>query len=117
MRLIDADALKINIVEEGQRSRRYKLGEIWELNKDEIYKVIDEQPTIEPEPRWIPCSRELPDTREFTSKTVLCCDKYGGIYTATYDKQGEWRDDVEYAVLMDVIAWMPTPEPYKEGQE
>lgn len=49
MRMIDADPLKIDIVEEGQRSRRYKLGEIWELNRDEIYKVIDEQPTIEPE--------------------------------------------------------------------
>lgn len=49
MREIDADALKINIVAEGQRNRRYKLGEIWELNGAEIFKVIDKQPTIEPE--------------------------------------------------------------------
>ena len=49
MRAIDADALKTDIVTEGQRSRRYKLGEIWELNRAEIYKVIDEQPTIDPD--------------------------------------------------------------------
>lgn len=49
MRLIDADALKREIVEEGQRSKRYKIGEFWELNKDEIWQVIDVQPTI-----WVP---------------------------------------------------------------
>lgn len=48
MRLIDADALKLDIVDEGQKSKRYKLGEFWELNKDEIWNVIDRQPTIEP---------------------------------------------------------------------
>lgn len=49
MRLIDADALKLAIVEEGQKSKRYKIGEFWELNRDEIWDVIDRQPDIEPE--------------------------------------------------------------------
>lgn len=56
MRLIDAHELKLAIVEAGQRSRRYKLGEIWELDRDEIWNVIDEQPTVEPERKrgkWI----------------------------------------------------------------
>lgn len=56
MRLIDADALKLDIVEEGQKSKRYKIGEFWELNRDEIWDVIDRQPTIEPERKkgkWI----------------------------------------------------------------
>lgn len=48
MRLIDGDALKLDIVEEGQKSKRYKIGEFWELNMDEIWKVIDRQQTIEP---------------------------------------------------------------------
>lgn len=61
MRTIDADALKYAIVEEGQRSKRYKLGEFWELNGDEIWQVIDAQPTIEPEPHWIPVSERLPE--------------------------------------------------------
>lgn len=47
MRLIDADALKLAVVEEGQRSRRYKIGQTWELNRSEIWTVIDSMPTIE----------------------------------------------------------------------
>lgn len=46
-RPIDADALKDAIVEKGQRNRRYKLSETWELNRDEIWDVINAQPTIE----------------------------------------------------------------------
>lgn len=45
-RLIDADALNDKFVEEGQRSKRYKLGEIWELNGKEIRTVIGRLPTI-----------------------------------------------------------------------
>ena len=47
MRLIDADELKLKIVEEGQQSKRYKIGDFWELNRDEIWRVIDDLPTIE----------------------------------------------------------------------
>lgn len=120
MRLIDADALKTDIVAEGQRSRRYKLGEIWELNRAEIYKVIDEQPTIEPEPHWIPCSERLPQEEV----DVLCCRDnktmaimhFNPVLTTRYPKgfsvvEGafSWRQD-------NVVAWMPLPEPYREGE-
>lgn len=49
-RLIDADALMIDIVEEGQANRRhkYKVGDFWELNGAEIRTVVDAQPTAEP---------------------------------------------------------------------
>ena len=47
MRLIDADELKLKIVEEGQQSKRYKVGDFWELNRDEIWRAIDDLPTIE----------------------------------------------------------------------
>ena len=43
MRLIDADALKMDIIEAGQRSRRYRP---WDLNRDEIWDVIDAQPAL-----------------------------------------------------------------------
>ena len=46
-RLIDADELKLKIVEEGQQSKRYKIGDFWELNRNEIWGVIDDLPTIE----------------------------------------------------------------------
>ena len=63
MRAIDADALQLAIVEEGQANKRkkYIIGDIWELTWAEIRDVIDSQPTIQPEivrckdcKHWIP---------------------------------------------------------------
>ena len=51
-RLVDATEMFEYFVIEGQRSKRYKLGEKWELNGEEIRKVIAELPTV------IPASRE-----------------------------------------------------------
>lgn len=47
-RLIDADALYDEFVEAGQHSRRYKLGEKWELNWEEIRAVIERLEAIIP---------------------------------------------------------------------
>lgn len=47
-RLVDANEMFYYFVIEGQRSKRYKLGEKWELNGEEIRKVIGELPTVIP---------------------------------------------------------------------
>ena len=51
MRAIDADALQLAIVEEGQANKRkkYSIGDIWELTGAEIREVINSQPTIQPD--------------------------------------------------------------------
>ena len=51
MRAIDADALQLAIVEEGQANKRkkYIIGDIWELTGAEIREVINSQPTIQSE--------------------------------------------------------------------
>ena len=51
MRAIDADALQLAIVEEGQANKRkkYIIGDIWDLTGAEIREVINSQPTIQPE--------------------------------------------------------------------
>lgn len=36
------------LLEKGQSSRRYKIGEIWELNFDEIREVLNSLPSVEP---------------------------------------------------------------------
>lgn len=44
------------LIEKGQHSRRYKWGEIWELNGLEIREVLDNLPSVQPEQktgRWI----------------------------------------------------------------
>ena len=47
-RLIDADEMFDEFVIEGQRSKRYKLGEKWELNGEEIRSVISRLSTVIP---------------------------------------------------------------------
>lgn len=72
------------MVEKGQHSRRYKLGEIWELNGDEIREALDTVPSAQPE------------THDKRTKTHLCdCIsrqdaidafyKYPNIYWTTLD--------------------------------
>lgn len=47
-RLIDVNKMLVELVIEGQRSKRYRLGETWELNYEEIRSVISRLPTIIP---------------------------------------------------------------------
>ena len=54
--LIDRQAAIIALLEKGQKSRRYKLGEFWELNFDEIREALATVPSAEPERKtgkWI----------------------------------------------------------------
>ena len=46
---IERQAAIIALLEKGQSSRRYKIGEIWELNFDEIREALATVPSAEPE--------------------------------------------------------------------
>ena len=46
---ISRQAAKLEMVEKGQRSKRYKIGELWELNRAEIWEVLDALPSVQPE--------------------------------------------------------------------
>ena len=48
MKLIDADVALETLIEKGQASRRYKLGEIWELNGQEIREALNTVPSAQP---------------------------------------------------------------------
>ena len=67
--------------------------------------------------RWIPCSRELPKPNE---------EDGNGFHKAYLVQDGRWMDvarwDGKYwiawgysTVLLNVVAWMPLPTPYREG--
>ena len=97
----------------------------------DILKGIKEQPTVQPEPQWIPCEERMPEKTPLW-KTVgylatVTCDSWEEPRTMyvkwetttvrgkevsrwTFDNRlfpPEWR----------VVAWMPMPEAYKEGGE
>lgn len=97
---------------------------------------INEQPTVQPEPKWIPCSERLPEKYGW----YMCTLKDYRVNTYYWNNKGEWIDngkkhffelynissrytgeditaEQEGPVYWTdwVIAWMPLPEPWKEG--
>lgn len=98
---------------------------------------LNELPSAQPEQRWIPCSERLPEFSVHKKDPSLCewdnsepvlvyCKNSEGIFESQYliaeytngfweEEQGDrngWRG-IEFAdEIVDVIAWMPLPEPY-----
>ena len=67
---------------------------------------------------WIPCSKNTPDNRD----AVLVCatGKDEGVFISYYiEEEDRWRYDTDDGghYYVDVIAWQPLPQPYKEGSE
>jgi hypothetical protein len=124
MRAIDADALKEDL------TRFYD-------NEVTARKLIDEQPTIQPEPHWIPVTERLPENNNPVNVTWVNHNPafyYAGIkdkpFTATahyhrghwywyssvtqdnLDEYGTWTPDLVDKDV-EITAWMPLPEPFK----
>jgi len=82
-----------------------------ELPLSDFCSAIDEQPTIDAEPRWIPVEERLPEYE----KIVLVCGVKGGVYTAmlkTDGWNGWWKMNTRNH-WCEPLAWMPLPEPYR----
>lgn len=94
-------------------------------------------PPAQPEQRWIPCSERLPEEHESIWAKAKGTDRWS---EAMWEKQsdevivtelfedgttrtdtacthdGEWYVKAK-TVKRKIIAWMPLPEPYKEGEQ
>lgn len=75
---------------------------------------------VEPVRRWIPCSEGLPNDFE----DVLCWYEYFrfGSFNRMFRKcgvgyqvNGHWGGEVSTGRNAKVLAWMPLPEPPKDG--
>lgn len=101
-----------------------------ELSKEEYEKLkkdCAEQLIIllpkESAPQWIPCSDRLPEEPYGCLVTVwdtnpITMDEFENILPYFVGWDGEqWNDADGEQCPFEVIAWMPLPEPYKEGIE
>lgn len=75
-----------------------------------VCAVLDDAPTVEVTPKWIPCSERLPD--DDRTKVVTLAN---GNAEAGYYSNGDWWCVGDSISLENptVIAWMPLPEPYE----
>ena len=70
--------------------------------------------------RWIPCSERLPEENEYVGdvcKYYLIQDEYGDMYVAHLSSVGWIPINSLKAISDEVIAWKPSPEPYKTESE
>ena len=89
-----------------------KLAKLTSIN-DEILKALSALPSAEAE--WIPCSERLPS--ESGNYLITVADLrlgHNGEHTVTmadfYAKAKKWNS------IVDVYAWMPLPDPWKDGE-
>ena len=140
MRLIDANQLSKDIVERGaQLSGCYSAGIARYMDRmlAHVLAEVDTAPTIDAEPRWIPCGERLPKDLEVVNITWInhrpmtyYADIKDKPFTATaihYKDKWWWYSPICEDLLaecgksecdkmdadIEVTAWMPLPEPYK----
>ena len=120
MRLIDADALIAGLeydVEQDSRAldcmnlvgsdrERVQFDKDCKQNTVDLLKCA---PTIELQQQWIPCSERLPEKTNPYLVTVSNWNIPQQVdHFSTYSGWNEYGDRV--------LAWMPLPAPYREGE-
>ena len=122
MRLIDADALKENVKHQAGICRLLNsdaMREYANIMEFGFCKEIDNAPTIDSQPQWILCSEKSPQKSGnyiVTERRYSMDDrKNEGKYQKIVEEIRFTGEKWDRAKFFDIIAWMPLPEPYKEG--
>ena len=130
MRLIDADELKKCVLKWLPQDPCGREEKEMPFETDicvSMLMEIDEQPTITPEPHWIPVTERLPEEKDAGILKKLGTSKHSEYVLATVEVKGErmtvtactydgkWDWNMKYAFPdYKIVAWMPLPDPYKE---
>lgn len=122
----EVKSLKVNVT--GLRAGKGILREFEKQYRESILRIIEDQPKVG---EWIPIKyRETTDDDGIdknryplfldckmpdNGQDILICTKGGLIgYDTCFDDDGYYLDS-SLDWIDDVVAWMPLPEPYKEG--
>lgn len=89
----------------------------------QLAEWLKELKQLREQTRWIPVSEGLPKKPYGCIVTVMdtnpmTCDEFENIYPNFVGWDGEnWNDADGYSIPFEVIAWMPSPQPYKAESE
>ena len=109
MRLVDADAFDERVRAAGGMAEE-ELTEDFKDGVQAVLYMLSNQPTIQPEPHWIPVTERLPKK----DGSYLVSGKWGSGKESVGDCEFSVEDGYfQTAWNFDVLAWMPLPEPYK----
>ena len=91
------------------------------INARKAIDVIEAMPSAEPERKWIPVTEALPKNAEFVLLTIRRLDKsysqipFISVGYVSWNQNAWWcaHDGDCDAHNVEVLAWMPLPEPYR----
>ena len=107
MRLIDTDEIRI------KPEYMHDICGVTMIRVEDIARILNDMPTIQPEPHWIPCSERLPEER----KNVLCCFWNGENTKIIVSQRADYNYWSWVGRTGDMIAWMPLPSPYHPKED
>jgi len=122
MKLIDVSALKEWTENWFTKNRLYHpYAKNNNIPITELYDILEQMPSAQPEQRWIPCSERLPNLYEYTKNNGLFIVSDGNRsyseWYNIYDKRRFGEPTMSgFRIDYAVTAWMPLPEPWR-GEE
>ena len=112
--------------------QKHNLDNGWTGGVLEAIDAIEDLPSAQPEPQWIPCSERLPEKRDWClgifeepdtgwiNPIPFICDYLHGKKTKATTKEGwilkectDREEHIDYYFNLKCVAWMPLPEPWR----
>ena len=112
MRLVDADAFDERVRAAGGMAEE-ELTEDFKDGVQAVLYMLSNQPTIQPEPHWIPVTERLPENNGEYLVTVKWVTGESDVDVYEYDARHKTWNDGESAGGERAVAWAKLPEPYK----
>lgn len=105
--MFDYDESKADVLTICEEQIKNILADAYDKGLKDGYDLAREQKPAEG--KWIPCSERLPNKTWWYAVTL---SDRPATYVRWYSTVNGWEEEEN-----DVVAWMPLPEPYKEGAD